>query len=61
MSVPINERETTISFMRNSDKAIIYTSDKTMPTKLHKPAKKNSEWKRKKNRVMQVNLMKKAN
>lgn len=24
MSVPINEQETTISFMRNSDKAIIY-------------------------------------
>lgn len=25
MSVPINEQETTISFMRNSDKAIVYT------------------------------------
>ena len=40
MSVPVNEQETTISFMRNSDKAIIYTSDKTMLTKLHKLAKK---------------------
>ena len=46
MSVPVNEQETTISFMRNSDKAIIYASDKTMLTKLHKLAKKNSEWKR---------------
>ena len=45
MSVPINEQETTISFMRNSDKAIVYTSDKTMLTKLHKLAKK-PEWKR---------------
>ena len=44
MSVPINEQETTISFMRNSDKAVVYTSDKTMLTKLHKLAKKNPEW-----------------
>lgn len=45
MNIPVNEQETTISFMRNSDKAIVYTSDKTMLTKLHKLAKK-PEWKR---------------
>ena len=46
MSVPINEQETTISFTRDGNKAIVYTSDKTMLTKLHKLAKKNPEWKR---------------
>ena len=46
MNIPVNEQETTISIMRNSDKAIVYTSDKTMLTKLHKLVKKNSEWKR---------------
>ena len=46
MNIPVNEQETTISFMRNSNKAIVYTSDKTMLTKLHKLAKKNPEWKR---------------
>ena len=24
MNIPVNEQETTISFMRNSDKAIVY-------------------------------------
>lgn len=47
MSVPINEQETTISFTRDGDKAIVYTSDKMMLTKLHKLVKKNpKEWKR---------------
>jgi len=47
MSVPINEQETTISFTRDSNKAIVYTSDKTMLTKLHKLVEKNpKEWKR---------------
>lgn len=47
MSVPINEQETTISFTRDGDKAIVYTSDKIMLTKLHKLVEKNpKEWKR---------------
>lgn len=47
MSVPIYEQETTISFTRDGDKAIVYTSDKTMLTKLHKLVEKNpKEWKR---------------
>jgi hypothetical protein len=47
MIVPINEQETTISFTRDGDKAIVYTSDKTMLTKLHKLVEKNpKEWKR---------------
>lgn len=47
MSVPIYEQETTISFTRDGEKAIVYTSDKTMLTKLHKLVEKNpKEWKR---------------
>jgi len=47
MSVPIYEQETTISFTRDGDKAIVYTSDRTMLTKLHKLVEKNpKEWKR---------------
>ena len=47
MSVPIYEQETTISFTRDGNKAIVYTSDKTMLTKLHKLVEKNpKEWRR---------------
>lgn len=47
MSVPIYEQETTISFTRDGNKAIVYTSDRTMLTKLHKLVEKNpKEWKR---------------
>lgn len=46
MSVHVNEQETVINFMRDSDKAIIYTSDTTMLTRLHKLVEKNpKEWK----------------
>ena len=47
MGISIREQETTISFVRNSDKAIVYTSDSTMLTKLHKLVQKNpKEWKK---------------
>lgn len=38
MSVNIREQETTVNFMRDSEKASIYTSDSTMMTKLDKLA-----------------------
>lgn len=46
MALPVHEQETNIIFMRNSDMAIIYTSDSTTMTKLDKKIKSvNSEWK----------------
>ena len=38
MNIPIAEQETTIGWYRNSDTAHIYTSDRTMMTKLDKLA-----------------------
>lgn len=46
MSIPVNEQETTFVFKRNSDKATIVSSDKTVLAKLHEFRKKNpKEWK----------------
>ena len=46
MALPVHEQETNIIFMRNSDMAVIYTSDSTTMTKLDKKVKSvNSEWK----------------
>lgn len=46
MALPVHEQETNIIFMRNSDIAVIYTSDSTTMTKLDKKVKAvNSEWK----------------
>lgn len=42
-SVPINEQETTISFMRDESFAMIYTSDSTMITKIEKLRKTNPD------------------
>ena len=36
MALPVHEQETNIIFMRNSDMAVIYTSDSTTMTKLDK-------------------------
>lgn len=45
MSVSILEQETHISFMRNDESAVIYTSDTTMITKFDKLVEKNpDEW-----------------
>lgn len=38
MSVSVEEQETTISFYRDSDTAVVYTSDRTVMTKLDKLA-----------------------
>ena len=44
MALPVHEQETNIIFMRNSDMAVIYTSDSTTMTKLDKKVKSvNSE------------------
>ena len=46
VALPVHEQETSIIFMRNSDMAVIYTSDSTTMTKLDKKVKSvNSEWK----------------
>ena len=36
MSIPVNEQETTVSFCRSDNYAVIYTSDSTVMTKLDK-------------------------
>lgn len=42
----LEEQETTVNFSRNDDRAIIYTSDTTMMTKLQKLLEAEStEWK----------------
>lgn len=43
-SVPINEQETTVNFMRNEDFASIYSSDSTMITKLDKLCAESPEY-----------------
>lgn len=46
MSVMLEEQETSISIMRTSDKAEIYTSDSTMIHRLDKKCKNNPDtWK----------------
>jgi hypothetical protein len=47
MGVPVNEQETTITFSRDSDKAVIWTSDTTVMTKLDKfsESKDSPDWK----------------
>lgn len=44
MNIPIYEQETVIQISRDSDKMKIWTSDKTMMTKLDKLASSSSEW-----------------
>ena len=45
MRLTLEEQETTINIMRTDDKASIYTSDKTMITKLEKLLNaKDSDW-----------------
>lgn len=43
MSIPISEQETTISFSRDSDEAVVWTSDSTVITKLDKLVNSNPE------------------
>lgn len=38
MTIPVNEQETTISYSRDDDTATVYTSDRTVMTKLDKLA-----------------------
>lgn len=46
MSLNIEEQETHINFMRGDEKALIYTSDTTMMTKLNKLIElPDTEWK----------------
>ncbi|MGF7145941.1 hypothetical protein HNQ56_004389 [Anaerotaenia torta] len=46
MSVMIEEQETCINFSREDERAIIYTSDTTMMTKLNKLVElQDTEWK----------------
>lgn len=46
MSIPVNEQETVINFTRDSDEARIYTTDRTVRTKLRDLACRNSkDWK----------------
>lgn len=45
MKIPTNEQETVINLRRNEGKAIIYTSDTLMMSKLHRLHEKNShDW-----------------
>lgn len=47
MSVQIEEQETHVSFLREDSRAVIYTSDTTMMTKLNKLVEtEGTEWKR---------------
>jgi hypothetical protein len=46
MNIPVNEQETVINFTRDSDEARIYTTDRTVRTKLRDLACRNSkDWK----------------
>lgn len=46
MSLKIEEQETHVNFMRGDERAVIYTSDTTMMTKLNKLVEtENTEWK----------------
>ena len=54
MALPVHEQETNIIFMRNSDMAVIYTSDSTTMTKLDKLiALPEGKWKLKKTHSLQ--------
>ena len=51
MSLMVEEQETHINFMREDKRAVIYTSDTTMITKLNKLVEKSdTEWKKEINR-----------
>ncbi len=39
MSIPVNEQETLVNFMRSDDYMIVYTSDSTQMTKLDRKVK----------------------
>lgn len=45
MSIPANEQETSINYVRNDDIAFIYTSDTTVMTKLDKLVEESDDWK----------------
>lgn len=46
MSLMIEEQETNINFSRNDERAIVYTSDTTVMTKLNKLVEaQDTEWK----------------
>lgn len=46
MGLMIEEQETHVNFMRNDERAIVYTSDSTMMTKLNKLVElQDTEWK----------------
>ena len=45
MGIPINEQETTINFQRDGEKAIIWTSDNTLITKLDKLCRASGKYK----------------
>ena len=54
MALPVHEQETNIIFMRNSDMAVIYTSDSTTMTKLDKLiALPEGKWKLKETHSLQ--------
>ena len=44
MNIPVYEQETVIQISRDSDKMNIWTSDRTMITKLDKLVSSSSEW-----------------
>lgn len=45
MGIPTDDQETTITFSRNGENAVIWTSDSTVMTKLDKMAEKSSHYK----------------
>ena len=45
MFIQVSEQETTVQFSREGDKAVIWTSDSTVMTKLDKLVQRSKQWK----------------